>query len=202
MRNTVLALFLSLSIVACAPAPQGAPHSAHDADGDHDKDDDGDHDDHDGALPELPTGVETMVAAQKLSVRPNALDCQTEILGLVDVHERSGSEEQALQKLRIRAVQIGAEALTNVEYRHGEQGEKLHLSATAVRCHDLLRGRRYQVLAKLDIVKPMGQEEEALAELRARGRSAGANVILDVRFEHGDASNLHLTGKAVRALDP
>ena len=191
-----------VTTMACAPSPHGSARSAHDANGDHDGDgDDGDGDgDHDhGELPPMPTDAATMAAAQRLSVTPSSLECPTEILGIVDVHENSGSKDRALQALRIRAVQLGAEALTNIEFRHGEHSEKLHLSGTAVRCHDILNGRRYDVLALLDIVKPMGHEEDAFAELRARGRAVGANVILDVHFEHGDESHLRITGKAVRA---
>ena len=185
--------------LGCSPPSHGGPRSAHDGDGDGDHDGDGD--DHDGSLPPLPTDAATMAAAQRLSVTPSSLSCPTEIIGIVDVHANGGSEERALGELRVRAVQLGAEALTNVEFRHGDHHEKLHLSATAVRCHDILHGRRYDVLASLDVVKPMGHEEEALSELRARGRSVGANVILDVHFEHGDESHMRITGKAVRAYD-
>lgn len=188
-----LALALSSTALACMPPPTGPARTAHDGEGD----DDHDHDD----LPPLPTDAATMVAAQRLTVTPSSLGCPTEIIGIVDVHANRGSEERALGELRIRAVQRGAEALTNVEFRHGDHGEKLHLSATAVRCHDILHGRRYEVLAKLYVLAPMGQEEDAFAELRARGRAAGANVILDVHFEHGDESHTRITGKAVRAYD-
>ncbi len=142
-----------------------------------------------------------MIAAQRLTVTPSSLRSPTEIMGIVDVHGNGGSEDRALGELRIRAVQLGAEALTNVEFRHGDHGEKLHLSGTAVRCHDILHGRRYEVLARLDVLAPMGQEEDAFAELRARGRAAGANVILDVHLEHGDESHVRITGKAVRAYE-
>jgi uncharacterized protein YbjQ (UPF0145 family) len=185
---------------ACTPSSLEAPRSSHDADGDHDDDHDHDHVGHDdGSLPFLPTDAVTMAAAQRLLVTPSALKCPTEIVGIVDVHAYGGEEDQALMELRVRAVLLGAQALTNIEYRHGDHHEKLHLSGTAVRCNDLLRGRPYDLLAKLDIVKPMGHEEEALEELRARARELGANVIVDVRFEHGDASRLRLVGKAVRA---
>jgi len=193
-RSTILGfLLLSLSAVACTP--QGHARSAHD-----DHDGDGDHDDHD-ELPVLPTDAATMARAQRVTVTPSALQCPSEILGLVDVHERGGSEEAALAALKVRAAMLGAEALTNVEFRHGDHNEKLHLSGTAVRCRDLLRGRHYEVLAQLNILKPMGHEEDALADLRARARSLGANLILDVHFEHGDESQMHITGKAVRAYD-
>lgn len=195
------ALAALVSTAACTPPPRGEARSSHDADGDHDGDHHGDHHD-DGALPELPTDAATMLAAQRLMVTPDALKCPSEMLGIVDVHTRGGSEAEALRQLRIRAVMLGAEGLTNVEFRHGDHQEKLHLSATAVRCHDILRGRRYDVVANIDFSKPMGREEEAFAELRQRGRAAGANVILDVHFEHGDAANLHITAKAVRAFDP
>lgn len=188
-RQTLVGLLL-LSAAACTP--HGDARSAHD-----DHDGDGDHDE----PPPLPTDAATTAAAQRVTVTPSALQCPTEILGLVDVHQNGGSEEAALWGLRVRAAQLGAEALTNVEFRHGDQHEKLHLSGTAVRCRDILKGRAYEVRALLDIVKPMGHEEDALAELRARARSAGANVILDVHFEHGDDSQMRITGKAVRAYD-
>ena len=191
---TLAALCLALSCVApaCTPAAAGPARTAHDGDSEHD-----DHDD----LPPLPTDAATMIAAQRLTVTPSSLSCPTEIIGIVDVHANGTSEDHALAELRIRAVQLGAEALTNVEFRHGDHGDKLHLSATAVRCHDILHGRRYEVLARLDVLAPMGQEEDAFAELRARGRAAGANVILDVHFEHGDESHMRITGKAVRAYE-
>ena len=195
-RVTLAALCLALSCVApaCTPPAAGPARTAHDAEGD------GDHDDHDD-LPPLPTDAATMSAAQRLTVTPSSLHCPTEIIGIVDVHANGRSEDRALAELRIRAVQLGAEALTNVEFRHGDHGDKLHLSATAVRCHDILHGRRYEVLARLDVLAPMGQEEDAFAELRARGRAAGANVILDVHFEHGDETHMRITGKAVRAYE-
>lgn len=194
-----LCLSLAAAELACTPPPAEHARTAHDADGDHDGD--GDHEDHSDSLPPLPTDAATMVAAQRLTVTPSSLSCPTEIIGIVDVHANTGSEERALGELRVRAVQLGAEALTNVEFRHGEHRDKLHLSATAVRCRDILHGRRYEVLAKLDVMAPMGQEEDAFAELRARGRAAGANVIIDVHFEHGDALHTRITGKAVRAYE-
>lgn len=196
-KSLAAAFALTAFTIACTPPPPGSPRSAHDADGDHD----GDADEGEGSL-SLPTDAATMAAAQRLSVTPSALQCPTEVLGIVDVHENSGSKERALFALRVRAVMLGAEALTNVEFRHGEHAEKLHLSGTAVRCHDLLRGRRYDVLATLDVVKPMGHEEDAFAELRARGRAVGANLIVDVHFDHGDDLHTRITGKAVRAHDP
>ena len=191
-----LCLALSSIAVACAPPSHGTPRSSHDADGEHDGDGD-----HDGSLPTLPTDAATMAAAQRISVTPSSLSCPTEIIAIVDVHANGGSEERALGALRVRAAQLGADALTNVEFRHGDHQEKLHLSATAVRCRDILRGRRYTVLADLDIVRPMGHEEDAFSELRARARAAGANVILDVHFEHGDESQTRITGKAVHAYE-
>jgi uncharacterized protein YbjQ (UPF0145 family) len=198
MNRNVLSVFLLISLSAAGCTPHGEPRSGHDARSDHDGD--GDHDDHDD-LPALPTDAATTAAAQRVTFTPSALECPTEILGLIDVHQKGGSNDAALWALRVRAAQLGAEALTNVEYRHGDDHEKLHISGTAVRCRDILNGRRYDVIELLDISKPMGREEDAFSDLRARARSVGANVILDVHFEHGEDSHLRITGKAVRAYD-
>lgn len=57
----------------------------------------------------------------------------TEALGIVDVHEPSGSEEGALHELRRRAAAMGADAVVGVEYHHAEGTGPVHLSGLAVR---------------------------------------------------------------------
>ncbi len=84
---------------------------------------------------------------------------------------------------------------------HRRLGEATHLSGSAVRCKDLLRGRRYEVLGKIEVTAAMDHEDEALAELKARARARGANLIIDVGFEHGDAAKTRVVGTAVRAFE-
>ena len=142
-----------------------------------------------------------VAAASRVRVIPGKLDCASELLGLVDVHEHVDSQAAALELLKRRAALLGADAVTGVEFEHGEAGEATHLSGSAVRCKDLLRGRRYDVLGKIEVTAAMDHEDEALAELKARARARGANLIIDVGFEHGDATITRVVGTAVRAFE-
>ena len=80
-----------------------------------------------------------MVAADEsvrriLILQTRKLDRPAEVLGVVDAHGESGSEEMALDALRRKAAAIGADAVVGVEFHHAEsKGEPLHLSGLAVR---------------------------------------------------------------------
>jgi uncharacterized protein YbjQ (UPF0145 family) len=154
----------------------------------------------------VPTDPATVAAAARVRVLSSErLDCATEALGIVDVHENVDNQDAALDILRRRAAARGAEAVTGVEFRHGEGGrEKTHLSGMAVRCRDLLRGRQYDVVQRLEITDGMGREDEAFDKLKSRARALGANLIVDVRFGHGESGSegVRVSGTAVRAYDP
>src|SRR5260370_13825536 len=129
-----------------------------------------------------------IAAAEKVRVVQNDhLDCPSEVLGLVDIHEPVQSEEQALAVLKRKAAKVGAEAVIGVEFHHGEPGaEPTHLSGMAVRCHDLIRGRTYDVLGRIDVPGKMGDEDGAERELLARARQMHADLVIDMGFEHGE----------------
>lgn len=140
-------------------------------------------------------------AAANVQVVPGGLSCPTEVLGIVDVHEPVHDTAEALDLLKRRAALLGAEAVTGVEFEHGEGGsEKTHLSGTAVRCRDLLRGRKYDVLATIEATAEMGHEEDAIPMLNKQAREKGANLILNVHFEHGEGDRTKVSGTAVRAF--
>jgi uncharacterized protein YbjQ (UPF0145 family) len=142
-------------------------------------------------------------AAARVKVLPGDLGCTAEVLGLVDVHEAVKSTAEGLELLRRRAAVLGAEAVTGVEFEHGEGGaEKTHLSGTAVRCRDLLHGRKYDVLGKIEATAEMEHEDEALASLKKAATARGANLILEVHFEHGEGEKTKIMGTAVRAYNP
>jgi uncharacterized protein YbjQ (UPF0145 family) len=124
----------------------------------------------------------------------------TEVLGIVDVHEKVGSQEEALAELREHADELGADAVLGVEFHHGEAGPApTHLSGIAVRYRDLLHGRSYQVIRELEATAPMGHEEEADAELSRQAREVHADLILNVQFHHGEGeAPVRVTGKAIR----
>ncbi len=142
-------------------------------------------------------------AAARVKVLPGSLDCTSEVLGLVDVHEPVKSTAEGLELLRRRAAVLGAEAITGVEFEHGEGGaEKTHLSGTAVRCRDLLHGRKYDVIGKIEATGEMEHEDDAFASLKKTATARGANLILEVRFEHGEGDKTKITGTAVHAYGP
>ena len=184
--SSLAALFLAtsaLSALGCAPALP-SPHHAEDTRAD-------------GAL----SDPAVVAAASRVRVIPGKLECVSELLGLVDVHERVDSQAAALELLKRRAAVLGADAVTGVEFEHGEAGEATHLSGSAVRCKDLLRGRQYEVLGKIEVTAEMDHEDDALAELKSRARARGANLIIEVGFEHGDAKKTRVVGTAVRAFE-
>jgi uncharacterized protein YbjQ (UPF0145 family) len=157
-------------------------------------------DDDDGPLPTDPA---TIAKAASVRVLQNeSLTCPSEVLGPIDVHKKMESTPQALEKLKLRAAAVGADAVSNVEFEHGEGGsEPTHLSGLAVRCRDLLRGRKYDVLENITVHSPMGKEEAVFADLKRRGRELHADLIIHVKFVHGEGGEgegLTMTGTAIR----
>jgi uncharacterized protein YbjQ (UPF0145 family) len=143
-----------------------------------------------------------IAAAEKVKIIQNDhVECPTELVGLVDIHEPVESVDQALTVLRRKAAKMGAEAVLGVEFHHGEPGEEpTHLSGMAVRCKDLLKGREYDVLGKIEVKGKMGKEDEADKELMARAGAMHADLIIDIGFEHGEGGTepTRVWGTAIR----
>lgn len=178
------------STAACMPAQNA-----------HDKEARGESE-HDEAPDPRLQDPKVIAAASKVQVLPGSLACKSEVLGLVDVHEAMKSTADGLDLLRRRAAVLGADAVVGVEFEHGEGGaEKTHLSGTAVRCNDLLHGRKFDVIAKIEASAEMEHEDEALQSLKRTATARGANLILDVHFEHGEGEKTKITGTAVHAYD-
>ena len=209
MRRALIlaATLLFPALPACDAMPRAAdptlPPSVaqeeHHADHDGHDDGDGDHDHDHGPVPDDPA---TRAAAAKIRVLENdTLGCEEEALGVVDVHSGMHSTEQALDVLKRRAAVLGAEGVIGVDFHHGEGGhEPTHLSGMAVRCRDLIQGRAYDVLGKIDVNGAMGKEDDAFDELRSRAQRMGASMILGVSFEHGEGGDhpTRVTGTAIR----
>jgi uncharacterized protein YbjQ (UPF0145 family) len=69
-----------------------------------------------------------------LVLQTKHLDRPAQVVGVVDAHEEMGKHDAALQTLRVKAAQLGADAVVGVEFHHGEsEGEPTHLSGLAVR---------------------------------------------------------------------
>ena len=152
---------------------------------------------------EEPVTPELEAKAAKVKVLQNSegLGCASEVLGIVDVHEPVKTVDQALHELRLDAARLDAEAVVGVEFHHGEPGEEpTHLSGQAVRCNDLLKGRAYDVIGDVVVKEKMGDEEGLYRAMKQKAKSLGADLILDVQFEHGDGGEegLKLSGKAIR----
>ena len=72
-----------------------------------------------------------------LILQSTHLDRAAEVVGVVDMHEAIGNQDQALAALRRKAAAMGADAVVGVEFHHGESdGEPTHLSGLAVRFLD------------------------------------------------------------------
>jgi uncharacterized protein YbjQ (UPF0145 family) len=129
-------------------------------------------------------------AANVRVIQNDDLNCPSEVMGLVDIHEPVQNEQQALDVLKHKAAKLGADAVVGVEFHHGEPGEEpTHLSGMAVRCHDLLQGRSYRVLGRIEVKGKMGKEDDAERELLDRARAMNADLVLNMGFEHGDGGS-------------
>ncbi len=144
--------------------------------------------DDDGPVPNDPA---TLAKAAKIKVaESDDAGCVTEALGPVDVHKKMESTAQALENLKRRAAALGADAITHVEFEHGEGGKEVtHLSGMAVRCNDLIKGRAYDTIGEVQVDGSMGGEDKAFAKLRAKARSMHADMLINVRFEHGEGGD-------------
>src|SRR5690349_18613962 len=60
----------------------------------------------------------------------------TELLGVLDFHTDATSEDKGFDELRIRAAELGGEAVIGAEFEHGEGDGPSHLSGMVVRFLD------------------------------------------------------------------
>lgn len=197
-RSTVVAAVLALS--GCAGLhPQGPDFPPVEAPSTAASSTEGDEAAEERAIVNDPSVIS---AAKSVRVVQNDhLDCPSEVLGLVDIHEPVDSVDRALEILKRKAAKIGAEAVIGVEFHHGEPGEEpTHLSGMAVRCNDLLKGRSYDVLGRIEVQGKMGKEDDAEHEVLARARAMRADLILDMGFEHGEGGEqpTKVWGTAIR----
>jgi hypothetical protein len=75
-----------------------------------------------------------LVEPRVLILQTSHLDRPSEVVGVVDVHERMGHHAAALADMRRQAAALGADAVVGVEFHHGHgEDEPTHLSGLAVR---------------------------------------------------------------------
>ena len=124
-----------------------------------------------------------------------------EIIGLIDVHSEMKDQDRALEALKAKAGALGADAVLDVEYHHAVGGEPSHLSGMAVRCNDLVRGRAYETIGSVQSDGAMGSEERAFKNMLAKARAMHADLVIGVRFEHGEGGEgegTKVTGTAIK----
>ena len=191
MKRTILIALLLCSAAGCTDYWRYNQRADNETSGDEDED----HDTDEGA----PITDADRARGEQVVVLESLGNRRAEVVGLIDVHEETGNESRGLTDLRARAAQVGAEALTSVEVHPPASGENItHFSGMAIRFNDLLRGRPYDVIAEIDVDASMLHEDDAYAELRRRAREMHADLLLDVRFDHGDGTGpLHLRAQAI-----
>ena len=81
-----------------------------------------------------PSYVSSLPASRVLVLQSTHTEGLTEVVGVVDVHAEMGGQEAALEALKRKAEQMGADAVVGVEFHHGHgEEEPTHLSGLAVR---------------------------------------------------------------------
>lgn len=192
IHSVCIVLASMASVAGCLPPHQDADHPAA-----------GGHSAHAARRTRAPDPQLEAAARNVRLMARNDLGCKTEVLGLVDVHEDGSTAEQAVSDLKLRAAELGAEAVIGVDFEHGDGHQATHLSGMAVRCRDLLRGRSYEVIGSIEVPGAMGDEEEAFRKMKDRARELRADLLIDVAFDHGEAGRgpTKLRGTAIRFRD-
>ena len=194
----ILPLLACSMLMACG-LPQRPSLTAEGAQGRSDAKGDEDHDD-DERVPDDPV---TVARAAKVRIEQGeGIGCPSEALGPVDVHKKMESTEQALERLKLRAAALGADAVVHVEFEHGEGGSEVtHLSGMAVRCNDLIKGRAYDAIGSVQSDGKMGSEERAFASMLEKAKAMHADLVIHVKFEHGeggDKEGTKVSGTAIK----
>lgn len=137
-------------------------------------------------------------AAGILVTPESVLDRDILLVEVLDFHTSAESEDKGFEALRMRAAQLGADAVIGAEFEHGEEGELSHLSGMAVK-YFTPDDSPYDVLGDIDVVTPEDAEDKGMEELQARAARMGADEIRNIHFSHGEeGGESHLTGVAVK----
>ena len=146
-------------------------------------------------VPDQLTPTEARVAVFPKGSEPKG---RTMVLGVLDMHTSATNPDKGFDVLRVRAAQLGADAVIGAEFEHGDGDEPSHLSGMAIR---YLGGveRPYVVLGRIDIATAEDADDKGYDAMRAKAAAIGADEVIDVKFDHGEEGGVsHLTGTAVR----
>lgn len=81
----------------------------------------------------MPSPTPAPVSTEVLVTVDRQLDVPTELVGVLDFHSPADTEDKGFAELRARAAALGADAVIDAEFEHGEDGGLSHLSGMAVR---------------------------------------------------------------------
>ena len=120
-----------------------------------------------------------------------------DVVDVLDFHTSADSEDKGFDELKKKAAELGADAVTNARFEHGDGKEPSHLSGIAIR-----RGRPlqpYDVIRPLEVDTDEDADDKGFEELKRRAREVGADEIINIQFEHGEGNQpSKLLGLAVR----
>jgi uncharacterized protein YbjQ (UPF0145 family) len=119
------------------------------------------------------------------------------VVEVVDLHTRATSEDKGFDELRARAAAVGADAVMDAEFEHGEGNEPSHLSGTIVRGCEAIRP--YTSIGAIDVESDPNDADKGMGELRRRRAAMGGDSVINITFEHGEnGAKGHLRGNVIR----
>ena len=62
--------------------------------------------------------AQLLAAADRVDVLQGSAEQPTEVVGFIDAHSELGNEDEALRLIRLRAAELGADAVIHVEFHH------------------------------------------------------------------------------------
>lgn len=137
-------------------------------------------------------------AAGILVTPESTLDRDILLVEVLDFHSPADSEDKGFDALRLRAAQLGADAVIGAEFEHGEEGEPSHLSGMAVKYY-VADTSPYDVVGEIDVATPEDAEDKGFTEMQNRAARMGADEVRSIHFSHGEEGGMsHLTGTAVK----
>lgn len=147
----------------------------------------------------LPSGDEEAALAE---LRRRGAEVGADAVVRVTFEHDEDHDEQGVERDAIDGRWSGVYEGRDPDDDRADRAAEIHVSGVAVRFRDLAAGRRYVAVGRLEIDDRMGAEDDALRRLREAARSAGADLLVGVRFEHDPEADLvRVSGTAVRFVE-
>jgi uncharacterized protein YbjQ (UPF0145 family) len=172
----IRSIAIPLALVGCAPTPTTSIQSSSFATRDHQR----------------------LVVSPDHSCQPGCpSDHFCNVVEVVDLHTQATSEDKGFDELRARAAALGADAVMDAEFEHGEGNEPSHLSGTIVRGCETIRP--YTIIGAIDVESDPNDADKGMGQLKQRRAAMGGDLVIGITFEHGDnGAKGHLRGQVIR----